>query len=253
MSTPFISIKNLKKSYGTTVAVDTISFDIYEGETVGIVGESGSGKTTTGQLIVRLIEPTSGSIHYQGRDILKLSQKQFQKLRRDLQIIFQDPSSSLNPRMTIEDIIGEPLDIHKLATKQSRRERIVQLLELVGLSESFMQRFPHELSGGQKQRVGIARALACEPKFIICDEALSALDVSVQAQIVNLLKDLQKKLKLTYLFISHDLTMVNYLADRIGVMQHGKIVEFEKTDELFKNPKHPYTRSLLQAVTKQPL
>ncbi len=248
MSAPLISIRSLTKSYGNLLAVDNLSLDIFEGETLALIGESGSGKTTVGMLLLRLTPSTSGKIIMDGRDILSLKRSEFMPLRRDLQIIFQDPGSSLNPRMTIEDIVGEPLDINNLTTKKTRHADIAKLLNLVSLSESFMQRFPHELSGGQKQRVGIARALASKPKFIVCDEALSALDVSVQAQIVTLLQDLQKKFGLTYLFTSHDLRMVRYFATRIAVMHQGKLVEIAPCEELFTNPQHPYTKSLLASL-----
>jgi oligopeptide/dipeptide ABC transporter ATP-binding protein len=248
-----VEIKNLKKyfnmgSAGSLKAVDDLTFSIKRGETVGMVGESGCGKTTAGRSILRLYEPTDGEILFEGENILKLSDRKMKDLRRDMQMIFQDPYASLNPRMTIEDIIGEAIDIHKLATGSKRKERIGELLELVGLNVDHMSRFPHEFSGGQRQRIGIARALAVEPKFIICDEPISALDVSIQAQVVNLLKRLQNQLGLTYLFIAHDLSMVKYISDRVAVMYLGKMVEFATSDDLYAEPLHPYTLALLSAV-----
>lgn len=248
-----VEIRNLKKYFnvgkkGNLKAVDDLSFSIRQGETVGMVGESGCGKTTAGRSILRLYEPTAGEVLFEGENILKLSNTKMKNLRRDMQMIFQDPYASLNPRMTIEDIIGEAIDIHNLATGRKRKDRIGELLDLVGLSVDHMSRFPHEFSGGQRQRIGIARALAVEPKFIICDEPISALDVSVQAQVVNLLKRLQKQLGLTYLFIAHDLSMVKYISDRVAVMYLGKMVEFASSDDLYAEPLHPYTLALLSAV-----
>ena len=229
-------------------AVDDVNLQIFKGETLGLVGESGSGKSTIGKTLLRLIEPTSGTIIFDGIDILKLSNQEMRQIRRRMQIIFQDPYASLNPRMTIQDIVGESLDIHGLAKGRNRRERIKELLELVGLNPDHMDRYPHEFSGGQRQRVGIARALAVEPEFIVCDEPLSALDVSIQAQIVNLLKKLQEQFNLTYLFIAHDLSMVEYLSDRVAVMNQGKIVELANREEIYRHPKNPYTKALLSAI-----
>ncbi|WP_460324241.1 ABC transporter ATP-binding protein [Alkalibacterium psychrotolerans] len=230
-------------------AVNSVSFDIYKGETLGLVGESGSGKSTTGRTLLRLHEATSGETVYEGSDLNTYKKKQMKDMRKRVQFVFQDPYSSLNPRQKVEDIIGEALDIHKLAkSKKDRRKRVEDLLELVDLDKSFSQRFPHEFSGGQRQRIGIARALAVEPEFIVLDEPLSALDASVQAQIVDLLEDLQKKLNLTYLFIAHDLATVKQLSDRVAVMYKGNIVELADSEELFKNPVHTYTKRLLSAI-----
>ncbi len=253
MVEPLISARGIKKYFdvgeGMLKAVDGISFDIYPGETFGLVGESGCGKTTAGRTIVRLYDPTEGELIFNGKNIYELSSSEMQEVRRDFQIIFQDPYASLNPRMTVEDIVAEPLDIHKAyKSKKERRNRVIELLELVGLNEEHAMRFPHEFSGGQRQRVGIARALALNPKFIVCDEPISALDVSIQAQVVNLLKDLQEKLGLTYLFIAHDLSMVRYISDRVGVMYLGHMMEIAKSEELYISPIHPYTRALLSAI-----
>lgn len=250
---PLISAKNLKKYFyvgeGVLKAVDGISFDIYPGETFGLVGESGCGKSTVGKTIIRLYEPTAGELIYDGNDIYGLSRKEMQVIRKNFQMIFQDPYASLNPRMNVEEIVGEPLDIHKTyGSKIDKRNRIIELLELVGLNEEHSMRFPHEFSGGQRQRIGIARALSLNPKFIVCDEPISALDVSIQAQVVNLLKDLQDKLGLTYLFIAHDLSMVRYISDRVGVMYLGHMMELAKSEELYINPLHPYTKALLSAI-----
>jgi oligopeptide/dipeptide ABC transporter ATP-binding protein len=250
---PLIEIKNLKKYFNTEgrtslKAVNDISFSIQRGETIGMVGESGCGKSTAGRTILRLYEPTAGQVFFEGENIYKVSEKKMKSLRRDMQMIFQDPYASLNPRMTVEDIIGEAIDIHRLASGQGRKERITELLQLVGLKPEHINRFPHEFSGGQRQRIGIARALAVKPKFIICDEPISALDVSIQAQVVNLLKKLQKELGLTYLFIAHDLSMVKYISDRVAVMYLGKIVEFSSSVDLYAKPLHPYTKALLSAV-----
>jgi ABC-type oligopeptide transport system ATPase subunit len=248
------------KSQGEVRAVDDVSLDIEPGETLGLVGESGSGKSTLGRLVLRLIEPTAGSIRYQGRDLRAASRKEMRSLRRDMQIIFQDPFASLDPRFRVEDIIAEPLVIHKRedASSLSRpvrqggdfhlRSQVTELLRAVGLDESALNRYPHEFSGGQRQRIGIARALALRPKFIVCDEPVSALDVSVGAQIVNLLQRLQKDFGLTYLFISHSMPVVRYLSTRIAVMYRGKIVEIGDTGQITENPAHPYTRSLLAAT-----
>ncbi|WP_088066878.1 ABC transporter ATP-binding protein [Gottfriedia luciferensis] len=238
--------------FGRTVnhvkAVDDISFQIYEGETLSIVGESGCGKSTTGRAILRLDEPTSGSIHFLEKDLLSLGKKEMRKIRKDLQVIFQDPFASLNPRQTIGQILGEALAIQNVVPKENRKERIEELLGHVGLRPEAMDRYPHEFSGGQRQRVGIARALAVDPKLIICDEAVSALDVSIQAQVLNLLKSLQKKFSLTFLFISHDLGVVRHISDRVMVMYLGKIVEIADKKSIFENPQHPYTRALLSAI-----
>lgn len=250
---PLISAKNIKKYFnvgkGLLKAVDGISFDIYPGETLGLVGESGCGKSTAGRTIIRLYEPTGGELIFNGKNVYKLSRHEMQEVRRNFQMIFQDPYACLNPRMTVEDIVAEPLDIHKAyVSREERRKRVIELLELVGLGEEHAMRFPHEFSGGQRQRIGIARALALNPKFIICDEPISALDVSIQAQVVNLLKKLQDKLGLTYLFIAHDLSMVRYISDRVGVMYLGHMMELASSEALYEKPLHPYTRALLSAI-----
>jgi len=264
---PLLEIRNLTKVFpGGIRAVDNVSLDIQAGETLGLVGESGSGKSTLGRLILRLIEPTSGGIFFEGRDLLAATSREMRRLRRDLQIIFQDPFASLDPRFRVEDVIAEPLLIHgqrhgrdladaskefagKLASgAEGLRQRVSELLRAVGLDESARSRYPHEFSGGQRQRIGIARALALRPKFIVCDEPVSALDVSVGAQIINLLAQLQRDFGLTYLFISHSMPVVRYLATRIAVMYRGKIVEVGATDLITKDPVHPYTRNLLEAT-----
>ena len=229
-------------------AVDGVGFSIAEGETFGLVGESGSGKTTTGRCILRLIEPTSGAVRFKGEDVLGFSRARMQQARRDMQIVFQDPYSSLNPRMRVGDIVEEPLIIHRTGAKTARRARVEQLFSLVGLDPAHLARYPHQFSGGQRQRVGLARALALNPSFIIADEPVSALDVSVQAQVVNLLMDLQQQLKLTYLFIAHDLRLVRHICTRVAVMYLGRIVEMGATERLFEAPAHPYTRALLSAI-----
>lgn len=254
MKKPLISVKNLKKYFDIgrgkiLKAVDGISFDIYPGETFGLVGESGCGKSTTGRTIIRLYEPTGGETIFNNKNIYSLSQKEMQKFRKNFQMIFQNPYTSLNPRMPVRDIIAEPLDIHNMySDSNERRTRIVELLNLVGLDEEHADRFPHEFSGGQRQRIGIARALALNPNFIVCDEPVSALDVSIQAQVINLLKDLQKSKGLTYLFISHDLSIVRYISERVGVMYLGHIIELASSEDLYDNPIHPYTQTLLSAV-----
>jgi oligopeptide transport system ATP-binding protein len=233
----------------TTVrAVDDVSFSIEAGETFGLVGESGSGKSTTGRAMLRLIEPTSGEVRFQGEDVLAFSRARMRAARRDMQMVFQDPFSSLNPRMRAVDIVEEPLAIHRLGTRAERRDKVADLFQLVGLDPAHLTRYPHEFSGGQRQRIGLARALALEPKFIIADEPVSALDVSIQAQVINLLMDLQERLQLTYLFIAHDLRLVRHICTRVAVMYLGKIVEMGETERLFADPRHPYTRALLSAV-----
>jgi oligopeptide transport system ATP-binding protein len=255
MSTePLLRINRLSKHFHlgrdqTLKAVHNISFTVRRGETLGMVGESGCGKSTAGRTILRLYEPTGGEAWYGGTNIYRLKPRQLKAFRREMQMIFQDPYASLNPRMTIMDIIGEALDIHRLAASRSaRRKRVEELLHLVGLNPDHATRYPHEFSGGQRQRIGIARALAVDPKFIICDEPISALDVSIQAQVVNLLQDLQKRLGLTYLFIAHDLSMVKHISDRVAVMYLGQIVELADSGTLYAEPLHPYTRALMSAI-----
>lgn len=248
-----LEMKGLKKYFNlgqgrVLKAVDHINLEIRKGETLGLVGESGCGKSTLGRTLVRLYEPTEGQLHFKGKDISKVSGKGLRELSKQIQMIFQDPYASLNPRMTVGDIIGEALDIHKLAKGAKRQARILELLRLVGLNPEHANRFPHEFSGGQRQRIGIARALAIEPELIVCDEPISALDVSIQAQVVNLLKDLQNRLGLTYLFIAHDLSMVQYISDRVAVMYLGQIVELAESFELYENPQHPYTKALMASI-----
>ncbi len=248
-----IEVKNLKKyfqvgSKATLKAVDDVSFNIYKGETLGLVGESGCGKTTCGRTVMGLYDATGGEILFNGEDISKYNKKEKREFTRKAQIILQDPYASLNPRMTVGDIIGEGIDIHNILKGEARQSRIYELLELVGLNKEHASRFPHEFSGGQRQRIGIARALAIEPEFIVCDEPISALDVSIQAQVVNLLIKLQNELGLTYLFIAHDLSMVKHISDRVGVMYLGTMVELTKSKELYDNPLHPYTKALLSAI-----
>lgn len=244
-----IEVKHLTKIFGKLRAIADVSMTIHPGETLGLVGESGSGKSTLGKTILGLEKPTSGQIFYEGKELNQFSQKELHHLRKELQIIFQDPYASLNPRMTAGDIIAEPLDIHHLCISRKEREaRIEELLSLVGLPLYMRNRFPHEFSGGQRQRIGIARALAPRPKFIVCDEPISALDVSVQAQIVNLLKKLQEEMGLTFLFIAHDLAMVKYLSTRVAVMYLGHLVELTTSEKLYANPLHPYTKALLSAI-----
>jgi oligopeptide transport system ATP-binding protein len=234
---------------GTTVAaVDDVSFTIEEGETFGLVGESGSGKTTTGRCVLRLIEPTAGEVRFRGENVLAFSRTRMRQARRDMQIVFQDPYSSLNPRMRARQIVEEPLVIHRIGTRAQRQARVAELFDLVGLNPAHLPRYPHEFSGGQRQRIGLARALALNPSFLILDEPVSALDVSVQAQVVNLLMDLQEQLKLTYLFIAHDLRLVEHICGHLAVMYLGKIVEMGPTLSLFASPQHPYTRALLSAI-----
>jgi oligopeptide transport system ATP-binding protein len=255
MTEKLLEIKNLKQYFNIgkpnmVKAVDGVSFDIYRGETLGLVGESGCGKSTTGRSIIRLYDATAGEVYFNGVNVHgRKSKKDLKIFNRKMQMIFQDPYASLNPRMTVADIIAEGIDIHGLAAdKQQRMNRVYELLNTVGLNKEHANRYPHEFSGGQRQRIGIARALAVEPEFIIADEPISALDVSIQAQVVNLMKKLQREKGLTYLFIAHDLSMVKYISDRIGVMYYGKLVELAPADELYKNPLHPYTQSLLSAI-----
>jgi len=255
MTDKLVEIKNLKKYFknpvGTVHAVDDISFDIKRGETVGIVGESGCGKTTTGRVVIRLVEPTAGQVFFEGKDIFTMGKRELNKARKDMQIIFQDPFSSLNPRMTVYDTIALPLNYHKIipgARKVDVEKRVLELMETVGLAKRLINTYPHELDGGRRQRIGIARALAVEPKFIVCDEPVSALDVSIQAQILNLLKQLQRDKDLTFIFITHDLAVVKHFSDTIVVMYLGLEVEKAPADELFKNPTHPYTKALLSAI-----
>jgi oligopeptide transport system ATP-binding protein len=260
MSEPLLRVKDLVKRFaikggwlGREVeslhAVSGVSFDLHKGETLGVVGESGCGKSTTGRCILRLLEPTSGEVWFEGKDVIRADKDELRALARDMQIIFQDPYASLNPRMTVAAIVGEALTIHKLArTRAEFESRIVELLETVGLSADHMRRYPHEFSGGQRQRIGIARALAVNPKLIVCDEAVSALDVSIQAQVINLLEDLQQKFELTYIFIAHDLSVVEHISDRVAVMYLGRIVEITSSKRLYTQPLHPYTEALLSAV-----
>jgi len=248
-----IEVRNLKKFFNVgkgmvLKAVDDLSFSIKEGETLGLVGESGCGKSTTGRTIIRLYDATDGDVIFDGANVHQLNKGELKNFTRQAQMIFQDPYASLNPRMTVTDIIGEGIDIHGLYKGIERQKRIYNVLELVGLSREHASRFPHEFSGGQRQRIGVARALAVEPKLIVCDEPISALDVSIQAQVVNLLEDLQKEFNLTYLFIAHDLSMVKHISDRIAVMYLGSMMEITTSDELYTNPLHPYTQALLSAV-----
>ena len=238
----------IQRKIGDVQAVDGVSFFIQEGETLGLVGESGSGKTTVGRTILQLYRPTSGHVYYRGEDLTLLEGKDLRSARREMQMVFQDPYASLNPRLSVGNIVVEPLEIHGIGDKKSREMRVEQVLELVGLDPQYINRYPHEFSGGQRQRIGVARALALEPEFLVLDEPISALDVSIQAQVVNLLEELQDRLGLTYLFIAHDLSMVRHISDRVAVMYLGKIVELAPRDELFNNPLHPYTQALMSAV-----
>ena len=258
MSEIILEVKNLKKYFdtprGKLHAVDDINFSIEEGKTLGLVGESGCGKSTTGRVILRLLNATDGEIIYKGRDIRNLSKNEMRELRKEIQIIFQDPFSSLDPRMTVSEIIEEPIKLNKLIVdKEKRFERVIELMDLVGLSRRLINTYPHELDGGRRQRIGIARALSLNTKFIVCDEPVSALDVSIQAQILNLLNELQEKLKLTYIFITHDLSVVNHFSDDIAVMYLGKLVEKASSEDLFNNPIHPYTQALLSAIPRASL
>ena len=257
---PLVQVRNLKKYFpitrgvivqrhvGDVKAVDDVSFDINKGETLGLVGESGSGKTTVGRTMLRLYEPTEGQMTFDGTDMMDLKGSELRHMRRRMQMIFQDPYASLNPRMTVGSIVAEPLEVHAVAHGREKRERVQELLRMVGLNPYFVNRYPHEFSGGQRQRIGIARALALNPDFIVCDEPISSLDVSIQAQVVNLLEELQGRLGLTYLFIAHDLSMVRHISDRMAVMYLGKIMELTDRDEIYLNPLHPYTKALMSAV-----
>jgi oligopeptide transport system ATP-binding protein len=238
----------IERTVGEVKAVDGVTFAIPEGKTLGLVGESGSGKSTTGFCILQLIRPTSGSIRFMDKELTKLKGEELRRMRREMQIVFQDPYSSLDPRMTVGNIVSEPLEVHGIGTRKSRRETVRRLLDIVGFNPNYTNRYPHEFSGGQRQRIGIARALALNPKLIVCDEPVSALDVSIQAQILNLLKDLQRDFRLTYLFISHDLAVVRTMSDEIAVMNQGKLVEVGPAEEVYAHPKHEYTRALFSAV-----
>ncbi len=256
---PLVRVENLTKYFpirsgilqrkvGDVKAVDDVSFDIRPGETLGMVGESGCGKTTVGRTILRIYHPTSGEVYFDGTPLSSLKDSHLRQMRRRMQMVFQDPFASLNPRLTAGEIVGEPLEIHALARGAEKQKRVAELFELVGLSKAFIKRYPHEFSGGQRQRIGLARALALTPEFIVCDEPIAALDVSIQAQIVNLMQELQKELKLTYLFIAHDLSMIKHISDRVLVMYVGKIMELTSRERLYESPLHPYTKALLSAV-----
>jgi len=238
----------IQRHIGDIKAVDGLTFDIYRGETLGLVGESGCGKSTTGRAILQLYRPTSGDVYFEEQDLVKTKGETLRRMRRRMQMIFQDPYASLNPRMTVGNIIGEPLDVHNILSPKERRERVQELLKIVGLNPYFVNRYPHEFSGGQRQRIGVARALAVQPEFIVCDEPISALDVSIQAQIINLLEELQEQFRLTYLFIAHDLSVVRHISNRVAVMYLGQLVELSDRDAIYESPLHPYTQALLSAV-----
>ena len=238
----------VQRHVGDIKAVDGLNFDVHCGETLGLVGESGCGKSTTGRAILQLHRPTAGDVYFQGQNLVTMKGEALRRMRREMQMIFQDPYASLNPRMTVGGIVGEPLEVHNILPPRERRERVQELLKIVGLNPYFINRYPHEFSGGQRQRIGVARALAVNPEFIVCDEPISALDVSIQAQVINLLEDLQAQFNLTYLFIAHDLSVVRHISDRIAVMYLGKVMELADRDELYRNPMHPYTQALLSAV-----
>ncbi|MFT8321357.1 MAG: dipeptide ABC transporter ATP-binding protein [Bacillus sp. (in: firmicutes)] len=259
MTEVLLEVKELKKSFpinggllgkqiGEVKAVDSVTFSVGKGETLGLVGESGCGKSTTGRMLMRLIQPTAGQVLFEGNDITKLSEKEIRKARKEMQMVFQDPFASLNPRQTVERILEEPLIVHGMGNKEERKQKVKAMLEVVGLSSFHAKRYPHQFSGGQRQRIGIARALMTNPKLIIADEPVSALDVSIQSQVLNLMKDLQKEFQLTYLFIAHDLGVVKHISDRIGVMYLGRLVELTTSDQLYNKPLHPYTQALLSSI-----